>query len=160
MGQLFHSISGVGAITYSQNICSRKLPELSVTTKGREKIVGPLREVRFSFYFTYQFHLQLDLSLRNLWTQNYNPKLKVDFILGSNRKPFIIHKAHALSAKLANLLFPRLDQHSASSKKLQKKKKNSETSKENQVLSASKPPTKHHHRISICCRQSICPQIF
>jgi len=46
----------------------------------------------------------------------------VDQVLGPNGTPFLIHKACALSAKLVNLLFPRLDQHPASSKNCRRKK--------------------------------------
>ena len=38
-------------------------------------------------------------------------------------QPFLIYKTRAFSAKLANLLFPRLDQHPASSKNCRRKKK-------------------------------------
>lgn len=96
------------------------LSKLSVTAKGKGKTADSPQWAE-TFYFIHQLHCQLSLSLRKLWTQSHSPKFNVDHVLGPNGT--LIYKACALRAELVNLLFPRLDQHPASSKNCRRKKK-------------------------------------
>lgn len=95
-----------------------QLSKPSVRTKRRGKMVDSPK-VRLSIHVLAPSPTQ---SLRNLQTQNHNPKFKVDQVLGPNGTPFLIQRTCALSAKLVNLLFPRLDQHPPSSKNCRRKK--------------------------------------
>lgn len=157
-GQLLHSISRVKRHIMQLKHMSSYLPKLSITTQLWERGKEQVHLSKLRLVISYISSISNSTSLLETYRLSHNPKFKVDQLLGSNWKPFLIYKVCTLSVKLNNLLFPV----QISILLLQKTVEEEEKKDIKGELSTwpVKPPTKHHDKISICYRKSFCPQFF